>query len=117
MKKSSAAILFLALTGLVVPALVPIPVHAGTILKQFGSFKAVNAIVPAGNMLWLATSGGVVRYDRTSGATKVYSDISDIPDLNITAAAIDNTQDLWFGTGNGFLLRCHPQTETFTSFN
>lgn len=117
MKRSSVAILSLALTGLAVPALAPSPVHAGTILKQFGSFKAVNAVVPAGNMLWLATSGGVVRYDRTSGATKVYAEVSDIPDLNITAAAIDNAQDLWFGTGSGFLLRCHPQTETFTSFN
>ena len=75
-----------------------------------------GAVVPAGNKLWLATSGGVVRYDRASGATKVYADVSDIPDLNITAGTIDNAGDLWFGTAAGFLIRCHPQTENFYIF-
>jgi hypothetical protein len=117
MKKSSRAFRVLACAGLIVSVLVTFPVDAGSILKQFGSFKSVRAVVPAGNKLWLATSGGVVRYDRASGATKVYADVSDIPDLNVTAGTIDNAGDLWFGTASGFLIRCHPQTENFISFN
>ncbi len=93
------------------------PADAGTILKQFGAFKAVSAIIPQGNSLWLATSGGVVRYDRPTGATKIFREITDVPDLNVTAGVIDSSQDLWFGTASGFLIRSHPQTETFTPNN
>lgn len=117
MNKHMSTVTFFGVVGVLVFFGVICPTNAGTILKQFGSFKSVNAIVPQGNSLWLATSGGVVRYDRATGASKVYSDISDIPDINVTAGVIDASGDLWFGTATGYLLRCHPQTETFTSFN
>jgi streptogramin lyase len=117
MKQSIGAVLVFACAGLIASALDPFPVHAGTILKQFGSFKSVNAVIPLRNNLWLATSGGVVKYDQTTRTTRVYSDISDIPDLNITGGAVDTAGDLWFGTASGFLIHCHPQTETFNSFN
>jgi streptogramin lyase len=117
MKKHSGTRVFLGCVFLLLAGGALRWINAGTILKQFGSFKSVNAVVPAGNQLWLATSGGVVRYDKTTGATKVYSAISDIPDMNLTAGVIDNTGDLWFGSASGFLTHCHPQTETFTSYN
>lgn len=94
-----------------------IPSNASIILKQFASFKAVNAIIKNGNILWLATSGGVVRYDKTNGAIKTYTEMSDLPDLNLTAAAQDASGDLWFGSADGYLVKLHPQTETFTCYN
>ncbi len=117
MKKSCGTAVSSLCAALLLVAGVMSTVHAGTILKQFGSFKHVSSIIPAGNQLWLATSGGVVRYDRTTGATKTYTEMSDIPDLNVTAGAIDASGDLWFGDTAGYLIRCHPQTETFTSYN
>lgn len=103
--------------GILVMCLALIPSHAGTILKQIASFKAVNAIIKNGNMLWLASSGGVVRFDKTSGAVKIYTEMSDLPDLNLTAAVQDASGDVWFGSADGYLLKLHPQTETFTSYN
>ena len=102
---------------ILVISLALIPSNAGTILKQFASFKAVNAIIKNGNMLWLATSGGVVRFDKTNGAIKTYTEMSDLPDLNLTAAVQDASGDLWFGSADGYLIKLHPQTETFTSYN
>ncbi|HUI91830.1 MAG TPA: T9SS type A sorting domain-containing protein [Chitinivibrionales bacterium] len=93
------------------------PGHSGIILKQFASFKAVNAIIDGGSVLWLATSGGVVRYDKSSKTMKTYTEMSDLPDLNLTAGEKDASGDLWFGSADGYLVNLHPQTGAFTSFN
>jgi hypothetical protein len=113
MKKS--ALLLLKIIGIILTA--SFLGNAGTILKQFGSFKTVNAILADGNLLWLATSGGIISFDRTSKAVKTYTDISDIPDLLVTAATQDASGNLWFGTNNGYLIKFDPPTETFTTYN
>ena len=117
MKKNMPFRPSLCYIGIFVIGLTLIPSHAGIILKQFAPFKAVNAIIKNGNMLWLATSGGVVRYDKTTGAIKTYTEMSDLPDLNLTAAVQDASGDMWFGSADGYLVKLHPQTETFTSYN
>jgi hypothetical protein len=91
--------------------------HAGVILKQYGSFRAVNDMVRSGNILWLATSGGVVEYDLSTSSYKTHAEISDIPDMNLTAAVKDPWGDLWFGSESGILVRLHPQTSAFTPDN
>jgi|GEM_PF-3048207 hypothetical protein len=117
MKQPSGTIPLLAIAASFAIAAAAFPARAAGILKQFGSFKSVNAVVPLGGSLWLATSGGVVRYDLASGSSKTFTEVSDIPDLNVTAAVKDDNGDLWFGTGSGYLIKCHPQTATFTSYN
>jgi ligand-binding sensor domain-containing protein len=117
MKKNSPSPASLCAMVILVTALALVPGYAGTILRQFASFKAVNAIVKNGNMLWLATSGGVVRYDNTSAAGKIYTEMSDLPDLNLAAAVQDASGDIWFGSADGYLVKLHPKTETFTSYN
>jgi len=61
--------------------------------------------------------GRVVRFDNTSGAVKIYTELSDLPDLNLTAAVQDASGDVWFGSTDGYLVKLHPQTETFTPYN
>jgi hypothetical protein len=117
MKKFASSPASLCAMVILVTGLVLAPGYAGTILRQFGSFKAVHAIVKNGNLLWLATSGGVVRFDNTSGAVKIYTELSDLPDLNLTAAVQDASGDVWFGSTDGYLVKLHPQTETFTPYN
>lgn len=92
-------------------------VQSSTIFRQFCSPKTVGGIVSDGSNLWIATSGGAVKYTLASGAKKVFSDLSDLPDLNLVAAVQDGAGDVWFGSAEGYLIRLHPATETFTSFN
>jgi hypothetical protein len=117
MKKNKLFWPSLCAIGILLIGLAPIPSNAGTILKQFAPFKGVNAIIKNGNMLWLATSGGVVRYNNANGAIKTYTEMSDLPDLNLTAAVQDASGDMWFGSADGYLIKLHPQTETFTCYN
>jgi ligand-binding sensor domain-containing protein len=91
--------------------------RSSTLFKQFSSPKNVGGIVAEGPHLWAATSGGAVRYTLASGEKKVFADLSDLPDLNLVAVIKDRAGDVWFGSAEGYLVRCNPATETFTSFN
>ena len=77
----------------------------------------MSGIVSDGSNLWLATSGGVVRYTLSTAAEKIYTDLSDLPDLNLTGVVRDRAGDIWFGSVEGYLVRLHPATETFTTYN
>jgi hypothetical protein len=90
---------------------------SSTLFKQFSSPKNVGGIVSEGPRLWVATSGGAVRYTLASGEKKVFADLPDLPDLNLVAVIKDKAGDVWFGSAEGYLVRCNPSTETFTSFN
>jgi hypothetical protein len=91
--------------------------HSSSILKQFSSPTSIGGIVSDGSNLWIATSGGAVKYTLASGSKKVYSDLSDLPDLNLVAVVRDGAGDVWYGSAEGYLIRFHPATETFTTFN
>jgi streptogramin lyase len=93
--------------------------HSSSLFRQFSSPRSVGSIVSDAfsSNLWLATSGGVVRFNPSTGEKKIYTDLSDVPDLNLVAAAKDNSGDIWFGGVEGYLTKVHPATEAFTSFN
>jgi streptogramin lyase len=90
---------------------------AEIILKHFASFNSVNGIVKIGDNLYLATSGGLVKFNINSKAIKTYTDIFDLPDLNLVSLAIDERQNIWLASGKGYITNFNPQTESFTSYN
>jgi hypothetical protein len=94
-----------------------ISVQSSTLFRQFSPFNTVSGIVSDGSNLWIATSGGAVKYTLASGAKKVYTDLNDLPDLNLVGAVQDRSGIVWFGSNEGYLVRLDPATESFTSFN
>jgi streptogramin lyase len=117
MKKNSFLSGIFSFSILSIALLTTFNAHASTIMKQFSSLKGVGGIVSDGSNLWVATSGGAVKYTLASGAKKVFANLSDLPDLNLVGAVRDGAGDIWFGSAEGYLTRLHPATETFTSFN
>jgi streptogramin lyase len=91
--------------------------QSSSLFRQFSSFKTVGGVVSDGTNLWIATSGGAVKYNPASGAKKVFADLADLPDLDLVGAAQDNSGDVWFGSAEGYLIKLHPATESFTTFN
>ena len=68
--------------------------------------------------LWLATQGGVVRYDgyRMSVFSHDHSDPGSISANRVWKIYEDREGTLWLGTSEGGLNRFEPESETFTAF-
>lgn len=62
--------------------------------------SSVRAIAREGNILWIGTTGGLVRYDTTTG-DKAYYNVSNsgIPYNYVNAIAIDANGTKWIGSG------------------
>lgn len=69
------------------------------------------------NTAWLATSGGIARYEPDRDRLKLYTDLTRFPDLNMSDAVKDGNGAIWFATRNGDLIRLDPVRETFVSYN
>jgi diguanylate cyclase (GGDEF)-like protein len=65
--------------------------------------------------LWLATQGGLVRWDGYHSKTYQADplDPSALPDNDVTALYTDGTGCLWIGTSNGGLASYDPQLDRF----
>lgn len=56
-------------------------------------------------VLWVASSGGLYRYNRTSGAGTLYSDPALFPDPTIISICLDANRTMWMGSVNGYLYK------------
>jgi hypothetical protein len=66
--------------------------------------NSVYALVEEGNFIWAGTNGGLVKIDKTSGASFFYNKAnSGLPDNNVLAIAIDVSGNKWIGTVFGGL--------------
>jgi streptogramin lyase len=117
MKKKSLVSLHSPFPAFLLILAASLTAQSTSLFRQFSSFKAVGGVVSDGTNLWLATSGGAVKYNPASGTTKVFADLADLPDLNLVDAVRDKSGDVWFGSAEGYLVRLHPATETFTTYN
>ncbi len=60
----------------------------------------VFSIAEEGNSMWVGTSGGLVKIDKTTGNTIFYNHVnSGLPDNYVGEIAIDSSGTKWFGTG------------------
>ena len=101
---------------------------AGTVLStsapQFNQFVnytsvlQVNDFAIDGNVLWVASSGGLYRYDCMAKSGTLYTNPAKFPDLNLTSLCIDSNHTLWIGTNRGYLYERSTQgnQETYTAY-
>ncbi|MEN3039757.1 MAG: two-component regulator propeller domain-containing protein [Candidatus Kryptonium sp.] len=62
----------------------------------------VYAVALEGNYVWVGTVGGLVRFDRTTGAMTFYNKAnSGLPDNYVFSIAIDGQGNKWIGTRRG----------------
>jgi ligand-binding sensor domain-containing protein len=66
---------------------------------SFTNANAVQALAWQRNTLWAGTSGGVVRWDLTTGGYVKYLCPDGLLDNAITAATVDANGRIWFGMG------------------
>ena len=56
-------------------------------------------IVDAGQFLWIATWGGIVKLNKNTDEITFYNRAnSGIPDNHVLSLAVDSSQNLWLGT-------------------
>lgn len=72
--------------------------------KSYTHGKDVQCLAKEGNILWVGTTGGLVKIDLVTGAKNFFTkENSGLPDVYITCIAIDANGNKWVGTGNGGL--------------
>ncbi|MBD3317848.1 MAG: hypothetical protein GF344_18850, partial [Chitinivibrionales bacterium] len=91
--------------------------NANPFLRKFATPRNVRSIIMHENAAWLATSGGIARFDRDGHKLKLYTDFSRFQDLNMTAAAKEGDEAIWFGSHEGNLIRLDLKHEAFKTYN
>jgi len=85
------------------PTLTPgTSVSAGS-WTTFANANNVNGLAIRGNEVWWATSGGVVKLDKSDGTYVKYTTIDGLVSNNVLSAALDHEGNLWFGTDEGVM--------------
>jgi ligand-binding sensor domain-containing protein len=66
---------------------------------NFTATGGIYAIVDGGNDLWIATDGGLVRFDKSTARSYVFNrSNANLPDNHIWSLAKDSSGNYWFGT-------------------
>jgi ligand-binding sensor domain-containing protein/signal transduction histidine kinase len=86
-------------------------VRIGKRISPGGSFLAIDR----GGLLWMATTNGLVRFDRALEQYSTFDQRHGLPDSAVHDILEDRTGRLWVSTAGG-LSRFDPRTNTFTNF-
>ena len=66
----------------------------------------ITALAEEGNNMWIGTTGGLVKLDKTTGIPTFYNSAnSGLPGSTIRAIAIDESGTKWIGTAGGGLAK------------
>ncbi len=69
---------------------------------NFTAGNYVQAVAVEGNYIWVATTLGLVKLDKTTGIITCYNELnSGLPGNYVTAIAIDGQGNKWIGTFRG----------------
>jgi len=72
--------------------------------EHYTSGRVVNDMAEEGNTLWIATNGGLVKYNQQTGDKQFFNHgNSIIPSLRINGIAIDKKHNKWLATGAGLV--------------
>lgn len=88
------ALLFLAANGL--------PFDRFT---NYTSVLRVNDFAYDNSLIWVASSGGLYRYNPVNKTGTLYTDPELFPDPYITSLCLDAKHTLWIGTSSGYLYK------------
>lgn len=96
---------------------------AGTVYCQIGTWTTftninfIHDIINEGDILWMATTGGVVLFDlQASGCIRTYSNIDGIAHIVVTSVTMDPKGDVWFGTDGGGLSKLRRFKDTWRTY-
>jgi len=67
----------------------------------FTNHKSVNDIVKDGNTLWVATEGGLLKWDLENEVYEKYTSSNGLISNSIRQIALDNVGDVWLATERG----------------
>ena len=80
--------------------------------KDYAPTDCIRAMSVNGNSLWLATEGGLVKFDTKTGETTIYNRTNaPIPEDNILSVAC-NGSSVWFGTRKMGVAKLEKNTVT-----
>ncbi len=72
---------------------------------SFTNTDAVRQVIFGNDRIWGATSGGVVQSMLHRGQSTGYTNTDGIGGIDYRCVEVDTSQNLWFGTGDGWLSR------------
>lgn len=77
----------------------------------------VRSIIFDGDDLWLASGGGIVKYEETIGRFTAFTNTDGLSGNDVSSLAIDSNRDIWIGTAGAGLSRRRHDTGTFRTFS
>lgn len=81
------------------------------------SYRQAGDIAVSGEALWVTTSGGIYRYEPSSGETVGYSVSEGLHGTDVRAAAFDSANEaLWIGYSDGVIDRVDSERGIVRSF-
>lgn len=79
--------------------------------KNYTSMKDTRVVAATGNGFWSATTGGAYFYDVLNDEFKKLTKSEGLSSQSITAMAIDEDGNVWFGSQEGHINVYYPETE------
>ncbi len=84
--------------------------------RNFTNTNDVRGFAYAGGHLWLATTGGLVRFDPVSGTRYVYTNAEGVGGNFLLSVAADGKGNVWAGADNGTLTKFDLARNRFTVY-
>lgn len=66
----------------------------------FTNANFIYDLAARGSALWLATNGGLVEFDLTTGSMRKYTNLDGLADIDLRAVAVDSSGNVWCGTSS-----------------
>ncbi|MBN1308780.1 MAG: T9SS type A sorting domain-containing protein [Chitinispirillaceae bacterium] len=82
-------------------------------ITNFSSPKGVYDFEILGNIVWVATSGGLFHYSMVKSEASLRPANSTFPDPSVRALAHDAAGNLWAGSHDGYLLMRSPEGKEY----
>lgn len=84
--------------------------------KNFTNTNDVRGFAFAGGYLWVATSGGLVKFDPVSESRQVFTNAEGLGGNVLLSLAADAKGNLWIGAANGTLTKYEISANRFTVY-
>jgi two-component sensor histidine kinase/ligand-binding sensor domain-containing protein len=84
---------------------------------RLNTVRAITEDISNPNILWLATNEGIVRFEKSSGKTRLFiSTATNTAGMTAFSVVMDTPNELWVGTWGGGVVRFDTQSYQWTYF-
>ena len=81
--------------------------------SAYTSMREASKLFIGDDFVWVATSGGVLRYDRTSQTFVRFTRLNGLPSNEVSCMNMDEQGNMWFGTRYAGLGRLRKEKDEF----